>query len=501
MRKVSVVIAVAVMMSGIVACTADYHTGPPPPPPAQPPPPPPSPPGASKLAFSVEPSTTQASAALTPSVQVTIEDTSGARVSGATNAVTLALHSNPVGGILSGTVTRNAIDGIATFDSLTVDRPGSAFLLTASASGLAAATSVAFDVHVTFIAVTAGYAHSCGLAQSGAAFCWGSNSYYQLGTGTTSAGDATPFPAKALTPVPVSGGHRFVSMRAAPYNTCALTSSGAAYCWGSEVGGGDATSPTPSPVTGGLMFGEVRGGAFHACGLVTTGAAYCWGYNQWGQLGTGDTSSTATPLAVTGGHSFVFLSTGPLFNSCALTAAGTAYCWGENRYGQLGTGDTAHSTSPVAVSGGLTFVAVNTAGEHTCGVTDLGATYCWGEGLYGQLGTGDTIARFNPAPVSGGLTFTLLSGGGAFTCGLTGAGAAYCWGYNHWGQLGTGDTASTSVPVPVSGGLTFATLSAGNAHACAITIAGVTYCWGFNLDGWLGDGTVNISHVPTQVVQ
>jgi alpha-tubulin suppressor-like RCC1 family protein len=104
----------------------------------------------------------------------------------------------------------------------------------------------------------------------------------------------------------------------------------------------------------------------------------------------------------------------------------------------------------VAVSGGLTFAAVSAGNEHTCGVTIAGAAYCWGENGYGGLlGNGDTTSSSTPVAVSGGLTFAAVSLGMYHTCGVTTASAAYCWGFNSYGELGNGSTANSRTPARV----------------------------------------------------
>ena len=86
---------------------------------------------------------------------------------------------------------------------------------------------------------------------------------------------------------------------------------------------------------------------------------------------------------------------------------------------------------PLAVSGGLSFASVSASTYATCGVTTDGAAYCWGDNFYGQLGTGPTTSSLTPVAVSGGLSFatvTAASVGLDYTCGVTTGGAAYCWG-------------------------------------------------------------------------
>ncbi|MDQ3698375.1 MAG: hypothetical protein M3373_10185 [Gemmatimonadota bacterium] len=122
-------------------------------------------------------------------------------------------------------------------------------------------------------------------------------------------------------------------------HTCALTSSGAAYCWGSNSSGqlGDGTanqctynvacSTIPVAVTGGLTFSRIAAGAAHTCAIATSGQTYCWGSNNLGQLGNGTTTQSRVPVLVAGGHSFTQISGGNA-QTCAVTAAGAAHCWG-----------------------------------------------------------------------------------------------------------------------------------------------------------------------------
>jgi alpha-tubulin suppressor-like RCC1 family protein len=205
-------------------------------------------------------------------------------------------------------------------------------------------------------------------------------------------------------------------------------------------------------------------------------------------------------------------------HTCGLNPSGAAYCWGWNRYGQLGdgTGGTPAATDrlvPLPVATALTFSALTGGGAHTCGVTISGNAYCWGANNFGQLGDGADLGgdpflleSVFPVPVIGGLTFTLLTAGGsansarlAHTCGLTTSGEAYCWGYNEVGQLGDGSINSSSVPVAVKGGLRFTLLSAGDFHTCGLTSDGTAHCWGWGDVGQLGNRSMSNSSIPVAV--
>jgi alpha-tubulin suppressor-like RCC1 family protein len=336
------------------------------------------------------------------------------------------------------------------------------------------------------------------------------------------------------------------TIEAAAYHTCGRTAAGAAYCWGdngaAQLGIGALSPPnatTLQPVSGGLTFASVSVGGVHACGLTAGGAAYCWGADVYGGLGGGapgpETCSfgfpcSSAPLAVAGGRTFSSLSAG-WGPTCAVTANGSAYCWGDNLDGALGVGaDTGSvqscsvgpcSYTPLAVAGGLAFTMLGAGNFHACGLTSNGAAYCWGDNAAGELGIGvnaapDTCASGHgpcsrtPVAVAGGLTFTTLNVGTQHTCGRATDGTWYCWGLNNYGQLGTGATGPescvggpgvpcSSTPVAVSAGINLTAVLTGRRHSCGVTSAGAAYCWGENVYGQLGDGTTTNSLTPVAV--
>ncbi|HYV96359.1 MAG TPA: Ig-like domain-containing protein [Gemmatimonadaceae bacterium] len=190
-----------------------------------------------------------------------------------------------------------------------------------------------------------------------------------------------------------------------------------------------------------LLFTAISVAAVQACGLTSSGEAYCWGDNRWGQLGDGTTVERHTPVAVIGGPPLVSISVGNN-HTCALDANGAAFCWGENLYGQLGIGSFTNSSVPVRAAAALSFRSI-TAGDHiTCGIALDGDSYCWG--LNGpSLGGGSAQACDSgcttPVRVAGGHRFTVISKPAyAVICGLE-APDVYCWGMGVFGELGTGN--------------------------------------------------------------
>lgn len=248
-----------------------------------------------------------------------------------------------------------------------------------------------------------------------------------------------------------------------------------------------------------LVPSSLVAGGYHHCGLTAAGAAYCWGWNLYGQLGDGTTTDATGPVAVSGGHVFASLAGGTL-HTCGITMAGEAYCWGWNANGQLGDGTHAPRSVPTAVGGGLVFQALVPGFYHTCGLTPGGAAYCWGRNNASQLGDGTDTDRDFPVPVSGGHVFAQIIGKYAHTCGLTAAGAAYCWGRNFHGAIGDSTLEHRSSPVPMLGGRTFTQLVVGWDHSCGLTSAGETYCLGRNQYGQLGTGNLTDRLGFTRVV-
>ncbi len=447
----------------------------------------------------------EANVAISPALQVAAQDSLGNTALGAADTVTLALAANPSDALLLGTTRVAMIDGMATFADLRVDRPGSGYTLAATGGGLTEVTSAPFAMHVTFTSVDGGYVHSCGVTTSGAAYCWGDNFSGQLGEETS------PSAWYRASPAPVARAElKFTTISTGVWHTCGTTPSGAAYCWGDNSFGqlGDGTNvarATPVPVAGGLRFAAVSAGSFHTCGVTTSGAAYCWGDNQNAQLGDGTTDRRATPVPVAGGYTFTTISAGHA-HTCGVIPGGVAVCWGDDGSGQLGDGAVSAGNAsfrpyPAPVVGVRGFARVSAGNVHTCGVTTRGAAYCWGYNIWGQLGDATTTQRSRPVRVTGGLRFAAVDAGSYFTCGLTGGGAAYCWGENRDGELGDGTTTARSSPVAVAGGLRFAAVRAGWYHACGMKTDSGAFCWGYNAHGQLGEGTTVSDPTPVPVVQ
>ncbi|HEX9894207.1 MAG TPA: Ig-like domain-containing protein [Gemmatimonadales bacterium] len=153
------------------------------------------------------------------------------------------------------------------------------------ATGAGGSTPVEAEGGILFATVAAGHSHTCALTADGTAYCWGDNDSGQLGV------DPVATPMRAF-PAPAAPGFSFVTLTAGLDHTCGLTAAGLAYCWGrnssGELGDGSTVSSSaPVAVGEGLSFEAISAGDRHTCGVTTSRVAYCWGSNQFGQIGDG----------------------------------------------------------------------------------------------------------------------------------------------------------------------------------------------------------------------
>lgn len=269
-------------------------------------------------------------------------------------------------------------------------------------------------------------------------------------------------------------------------------------------------------------WAQIVTGANHTCAITTLGKGYCWGSNTYGSLGNNSTTNSSVPVAiddsgVLSGKTLKNIFAGNNY-TCAIASDGIAYCWGKNNLGQLGDGTFVNKLVPTAISMSgalagkrLLSMAASGGAEHTCAIASDQRAYCWGSNGSGQLGNNSTINSSTPVAVvySGALkdkTIKSISTSGIIghTCVIASDSQAYCWGNNNLGLLGDGTTNTSYVPVPVmrSGllaGKIISDISTGDNNTCLISSDGFLYCWGANSSGAVGDGTVIDKLVPTAV--
>lgn len=384
-------------------------------------------------------------------------------------------------------------------------------------------------VGVTVAAGIQGWSITAATPAAAAAYpglAWGANAAGHLGIGDVTV-------TNALTPVGMARGQigpaeAFASIDGGELSACGVGTGNWVYCWGAGGGGrlgngGTTTYSSPQAIAQGSIpvgthFASVSAGREYGCARSTVGGLYCWGSNDSGQLGYGLRWATAlVPGSVSDGQkpandTWTAVAAG-IGTTCGIASDDSAYCWGENASGQLGTGVTGGvSLDPQLLAVPGPWRSITVGNQHACAIAGDDSAYCWGNNSYGQLGIGTNDAQKNQptlvvtANLLAGETFASLSAGSATTCGTTSAGRILCWGSRLAGALGDGSGNSSNIPVAtapptgVPGGVTYSAVTVGDFFACGLGATGVAYCWGMNSSGQLGDGTIANRSVPTAVV-
>jgi alpha-tubulin suppressor-like RCC1 family protein len=301
--------------------------------------------------------------------------------------------------------------------------------------------------------------HACAVTADTNVWCWGYNDYGQVGDGSTLERHS-PFRVGLTGVAEVSAGD---------WHTCARKHDGTLWCWGEgrSVDGRFENHLEPVQIVPlGDTVVQASVGSSHACAVKTDGSLWCWGrLNRHGQIGDGTLEVRYEPVQVTAlGNEVAQVSAGSS-TTCAVKTDGTLWCWGENDHGEVGDG-TAETprTSPVQVASLDNEVTqVSTRRSVTCARTRDGSAWCWGQNAYGELGDG-TIdhtcelvgpcehSRYIPAKVEG-LGDVVTVSVGTHVCVLQRDDAVWCWGGNSNGSLGDGTTEGEPVTLGLNQGV------------------------------------------------
>jgi alpha-tubulin suppressor-like RCC1 family protein len=312
----------------------------------------------------------------------------------------------------------------------------------------------------------------CAVLPSSLGTCWGLNSAGQLGNGRTNA--------LFNNPVLVSGLSNLVDIAVGPTNSCAATSGGAVFCWGSFFG------PAPTPLAGitdavqlaatsnngSSGAGGTNGLPF--CARRSNGRVSCW--SDTGVTEDLNLDSVAR-LSMGNGH------------ACAVTTNGELFCWGSNSTGELGIGINSNPIdSPTRATVFADVADVATGNTFTCVQQASGAVRCVGNGLL--LGS-DGGVNVDPFDVNVTDTAKLVAGE-QHACALSNTGQVRCWGAAPQSAGGT-DAAPAVIALPGSA----IDVGAGSFASCALLDDTSIYCWGTIYN--TGSSTSSTSATPIQI--
>jgi alpha-tubulin suppressor-like RCC1 family protein len=305
--------------------------------------------------------------------------------------------------------------------------------------------------------LAAGENHACALLKSGRAVCWGDNLLGQAGNPSTVGVGTKTILENERVQKPFQGIHEIF---AGVNSTCIVAKEDfSPYCFGERYGSTRKLNWVPEKIELAGAIGtlsnvkEIGLGRGFGCALSRGAQVYCWGRNDLNQLGALVNLPAMTKAALV---QVTYPQEAPLSkvdvlavgenHACALHRdEKTVYCWGDNRYGQLGNTSVRGLPEQVALgSNNLTLKGVRELAvgpDRTCIISSRDEVFCWGNGAHGLLGS-ERVS--SPYPVraldaNGEMlgAASMIAIGNDHSCIIDTNQRMYCFGLNEFGQLGS----------------------------------------------------------------
>ena len=272
------------------------------------------------------------------------------------------------------------------------------------------ATPLGIDAQERWVGVSLGNKYGCGVLFTGRAVCWGDCTGDECGPGPPIElpGGGQLYYVSNSRPnfgwLLISASISDIDNNVSPH-TCAIEEF-RAWCWGDNTFGqlGDGTqtsSAVPREVAGGRTWQQVCAGSGYSCGISTDSELYCWGIQIPVANNLYGTRPVQMEILVGSDRLWSSVSCG-MYHACAIEESSRQiYCWGDNSYGQLGDGTNESSQSAVLVipEGNIGWAEVSAGGTQTCGRDGVTREiYCWGFAEGGQLGIGTIDQDYYDTP-------------------------------------------------------------------------------------------------------
>ncbi len=234
--------------------------------------------------------------------------------------------------------------------------------------------------------------HACVIADNDEVYCWGENENGAVGASGYQNTEANPVH------VDLPGTQYAISIGAGNEHTCVATNTGNAYCWGDnsfgQLGDGNSDEGDYEPIMVIIPFNRdvvsIAAGGWHSCAIMDNGKVMCWGANGYGQIGNGESGDDeTTPVYSSLGTDTARSIVTGFYTTCIINDWGDTKCWGANGWGQLGSGSMGgEQSTPTTVTGSHEFVSLSFLDDTVCGITSDAEVYCWGNNWFGSVGHG-----------------------------------------------------------------------------------------------------------------
>ena len=338
---------------------------------------------------------------------------------------------------------------------------------------------------------------SAAITANGDLYCWGYNKYGQVGNNTNDY---------QLTPVKVLENIREFYLDDG--TSAAITTNGDLYCWGhnssGRVGNGSTEDSQLTPVKILENVKEFYFDYYTSAAITTNGDLYCWGHNEDGQIGNGSTDDQLTPVKVLENvkkfyQSVLLYYTTYEVISAVITTNGDLYCWGYNKYGQVGNGSMYdNQLTPIKILENVKEFYIDNTCRTSAAITINNDLYCWsGANWYGSVGNGTKDGQLTPTKILENVKEFYARN--STSAAITTNGDLYCWGNNGFEQVGNGSTDHQLTPVKILENVKEFYFD--YYTSAAITTNGDLYSWGDSWYDQVGNGSRSDQLTPVKILE
>jgi alpha-tubulin suppressor-like RCC1 family protein len=360
-----------------------------------------------------------------------------------------------------------------------------------------------------FSKISVSNTHSLAIKTDGTLWAWGSNSYGELGDGTSVSNRTIP--------TQIGNATNWLSISAGDgYYSIALKTDGTLWAWGRNNYGqlGDGTNINKNiPIQIGTEnnWSKIATGNSFTIAIKSNGSLWTWGNNSY-TLGNGTTQTSSIPINIGTTTPYWIKIDAYGSNAAVLSGINSTFIygalvnWGNNTYGQLGLNSTINKTSPSFVEGSwaANWAEFKVGDAHSVAIKNNGTLWSWGRGLYGQLGNGNTSDVLIPTQIGTENNWLKIASSNSRTYAIKTDGTLWGWGRNGFGGtgyylLGDGSFLDKYSPIQIGTDNSWVEISSKGKHTLAIKANGSLWAWGDNLYGQLGDGSNTTRTTPVNI--